>query len=211
MEQLRETSEEKNQELTRELSQEERALLTYQEMYKNNAYTDPCTIEFSTKPDPKILKKSFEYLSNRHPNLRTNFTLDNNGEPIAIINPKPNFLFEKIDLTEYSLEQAEEIITNFVFQSFDLQNGEPFRVHLVSLPNGTERMVINTHHIISDGITYVILARELKEIYQAFANDREVNLPVLEKNYSDYVSAQSNQDQKQSVKLPSYKKTYQKS
>jgi hypothetical protein len=47
-------------------------------------------------------------------------------------------------------------------------------------------LIVNMHHIVSDGWSSEIIIREFCQLYEAFSQGRESPLPELEIQYADY-------------------------
>ncbi|MEI7382526.1 condensation domain-containing protein, partial [Pectobacterium versatile] len=57
---------------------------------------------------------------------------------------------------------------------------------LLQLDDDTHVLLLTQHHIISDGWSIGILARELAALYQAAREGRDAPLPPLPVQYADY-------------------------
>ena len=60
------------------------------------------------------------------------------------------------------------------------------RATLLRLAEDDHVLVLNTHHIISDGWSLGVLSQELAALYEAFAANRPSPLPELPIQYADY-------------------------
>ena len=60
------------------------------------------------------------------------------------------------------------------------------RATLLRLAEDDHVLLLNTHHIISDGWSLGVLSQELASLYEAFAANRPSPLPELPIQYADY-------------------------
>ena len=70
--------------------------------------------------------------------------------------------------------------------SFDLALGPPIRGRLLRLGADDHVLLVTMHHIVSDGWSMGILAREFSTLYDAFRAGRPDPLPPLAIQYADY-------------------------
>ncbi|NFL97255.1 amino acid adenylation domain-containing protein, partial [Clostridium botulinum] len=142
-----------------EASSAQKRMYMLQQFDKDStAYNMPIVFELEGKVDKNKIEKTFRKLTERHDALRTYFkTLD--GQIIQKLQTDYKFQLA------YSNENGniEDIIRSFV-QAFDLEKAPLFRVELVkSKEKGY--LLIDMHHIISDGISMSILIDEFTKIY----------------------------------------------
>ncbi|MEM7134559.1 MAG: amino acid adenylation domain-containing protein [Chloroflexota bacterium] len=171
------------------------------------SYNMPAMIRLTGQLDVAALEASFRYLIERHESLRTIFgTKEDEGEPIQIIHP-PSWAAQFI-LTTISVaseEEAAQLAQQEAMTPFSLSSGPLLRVRLFQITDGvtvagscpkstcspisTEQrflLVLNMHHIISDGWSIGILMQELSEAYGAYATQQQPILPDLPIQYADF-------------------------
>jgi non-ribosomal peptide synthetase component F len=73
---------------------------------------------------------------------------------------------------------------------FDLSRGPVFRVTLVRLAQAEYRLLLNMHHIASDGWSVAILIRDLMALYAVETAGTTAALPALPIQYTDYAEWQ---------------------
>jgi FkbH-like protein len=116
------------------------------------------------------LEKAFRTLVDRHESLRTSFHWIN-GEPVQRVIINPVFNIESYDISQpgnkKSQKDLEPVLKDFL-RPFKLDRGPLFRVGLVKIrPRGNEHiLLVDMHHIISDGISMGILVREFAGLYK---------------------------------------------
>ncbi|WP_439024915.1 amino acid adenylation domain-containing protein [Bacillus halotolerans] len=139
--------------------------------------------------DPARLNAAFQKLIERHEALRTSFELYE-GEPAQRIHQTVEFTIEQIQASE---EEAETRVLDFI-QSFDLAKPPLMRAGLIELEPSRHVLVVDMHHIISDGVSVNILMKDLSRLYEGYELDP---LPV---QYKDYAVWQQSDIQKRSIK-----------
>ena len=125
--------------------------------------------------DTKKLQECFNTLINRHEALRTHFDILD-SEVVQIINDKVDF---KLDLESSNTNDLNKIYTDFV-KPFDLSKAPLFRTKLVELENNKMLLLLDMHHIISDGTSLGILLQELCDLY----NNKELKEKQID--YKDF-------------------------
>lgn len=100
-------------------------------------------------------------MAHRHEALRTVFG-KRHGRPIAIVGQAPQIAFRLLDLRNDPQPEATSARTFERDQDlrFDLERGPLTRVTLAWLPDGTSRVFVNMHHIITDLWSTATLVRE---------------------------------------------------
>ncbi|MED1944045.1 MULTISPECIES: tyrocidine non-ribosomal peptide synthetase TycB [Brevibacillus] len=121
------------------------------------------------------LEHAISSLVNRHESLRTSFHTIN-GEPVQRIHPECKLPITYMAATEDRLNQ---VITDFM-RPFDLQKAPLSRVGLVKLGERRHVLIIDMHHIISDGVSSQIILNDLAQLYQ------DKSLPEQRIQYKDF-------------------------
>ncbi|HEY2737971.1 MAG TPA: amino acid adenylation domain-containing protein, partial [Thermoanaerobaculia bacterium] len=144
------------------------------------------------------LRASLREVVRRHESLRTVFAAVD-GEPVQRIQAPaemPEILLPVIDLGGLPAGRAESELTHWVREHaerpFDLAAGPLMRSVLVRLGADEHAMLLNQHHIVSDGWSRGVLVREVVTLYGAFAAGLPSPLPELAVQYPDYAVWQRN-------------------
>lgn len=119
-------------------------------------------------PDLEKLNKSFKKVIENNEALRTYFEIQD-GELVQKIQKEVDF---NIEVEEVKNSNIEEISKDFV-RPFDLSKAPLMRVKLANLKNGKALLFIDMHHIISDGTTIKILAKEVSDLYNGKRIDKK--------------------------------------
>jgi amino acid adenylation domain-containing protein len=139
--------------------------------------------------DLKSLGSALTELVGRHESLRTTF-VTRNGEPCQQIAEPAPVMFEVVDLEhvpEADREQsAAERIREEVQRPFNLTRGPLFRPLVLRRAVDDHELVISIHHIVADGWSLGVIARELHTLYEAHAAGMVPRLPEIPVQYADF-------------------------
>lgn len=158
------------------LSSAQRRLYALNELDKNSiGYNITQVVTIKGNVDIERVKKTFNTLIERHEVLRTSFEIYD-GKLVQKINKclQANFSYKKA----YE-ENIDKIIEQFI-APFDLNKAPLFRTSLIETNSEKYYMILDIHHIISDGISISIL---MKEFIQLYNNEK---LPENKLKYVDY-------------------------
>ncbi|WEZ62239.1 plipastatin non-ribosomal peptide synthetase PpsC [Bacillus subtilis] len=139
-------------------------------------YNMPAVLELEGKLNPERMDRAFKELIKRHESLRTSFKQDAGGDPVQRIHDEAPFTLQT---TVLGARTEQEAAAAFI-KPFDLSQAPLFRAQIVKVSDERHLLLVDMHHIISDGVSVNILIREFGELY----NNR--NLPALHIQYKDY-------------------------
>ncbi|XRJ11020.1 plipastatin non-ribosomal peptide synthetase PpsC [Bacillus subtilis] len=139
-------------------------------------YNMPAVLELEGKLNPERMDRAFKELIKRHESLRTSFEQDAGGDPVQRIHDEAPFTLQT---TVLGARTEEEAAAAFI-KPFDLSQAPLFRAQIVKVSDERHLLLVDMHHIISDGVSVNILIREFGELY----NNRK--LPALRIQYKDY-------------------------
>ncbi len=159
----------------------------------SSAYNMPSPVRLTGALDVAALERSLEALIQRHESLRTTFAA-NQGEPVQVIHTVSGFRLPVVELGALPAEQREReahrLASEEGIRPFDLSRGPLFRASLLRLASDDHVLLLNAHHIVSDGWSLGVLVRELAAFYEAFAAGKTARLPHLPVQYADYAEWQ---------------------
>ncbi|HET8841222.1 MAG TPA: amino acid adenylation domain-containing protein, partial [Ktedonobacteraceae bacterium] len=171
-------------------------------------YNIPLAVRLSGPLDKHALIQSLQAIVARHETLRTTFQV-NEGTPTQLIHELPAdsstypIDFTLIDARDWAPEQRGQLTHLFIQQEasrpFDLTTGPLIRAHLLWLDDTKQVLLLTLHHIISDGWSLGVLARDLGTFYQAFHTGTSPQLPVLPIQYVDYAAWQRQRLQEETL------------
>ena len=152
------------------------------------AYNMPFGIRLSGELNRQVLSKSLNELVRRHEVLRTHFVLKDGGA-VQVIASAVEVKIEETDLRGMAEAEREGEVARYAeaeaHSGFDLGEGPLLRVKLLQLEE--EHVLLATmHHIVSDGWSLGIMAREIGQLYGAYVKGEESPLAELPVQYGDY-------------------------
>lgn len=154
-----------------------------------HAYNIPEAIRLSGPLDVAVLEQSLSEIVRRHEALRTTFAAVD-GTPVQVIAPPASVRLPVVDLAALPEEErkaeTEHLITQEVRHPFNLGQGPLFRAGLLRLREDEHVLLLNMHHIISDGWSLGVFNRELTALYDAFLSGKPSPLQDLPIQYADY-------------------------
>jgi amino acid adenylation domain-containing protein len=171
-------------------SAQRRLYILYRMEEQGIAYNMPTSWFLEGDVNKNKLENTFRQLIRRHESLRTSFHM--------IKNEMVQKIHKEVELVIGEEKSPEPIIRDFV-HPFDLARAPLLRVGLIELPQTTEHthiLMVDMHHIISDGISMGILLKEFMSLYSG----ETVNLPFIPLTYKDYAQWQSNRKNSEKLK-----------
>jgi hypothetical protein len=125
----------------------------------------------------------------RHEILRTHF-VETDGEPAQVIAPRATVDVPLLELGDVSRSGVEERIQEIVKERartpFDLARDSLVRVSVLRVADDDHVVMVNMHHIISDGWSLNVFVREAVTLYLAYLSERPSPLPPLTVQYADF-------------------------
>ncbi|WP_252513694.1 non-ribosomal peptide synthetase [Xanthomonas arboricola] len=141
--------------------------------------------------DPAALHRAMHALRDRHESLRTVFgTLDGQAVATVLAPADVDIALPVDDLRALAPAERQAALARITAQEvdahFDLAQGPLLRVRLLLLGPDTHTLLFKLHHIVADGWSLLLFARELETLYAAFCQGAEPSLPPLPIQYADY-------------------------
>jgi hypothetical protein len=153
------------------------------------AYNIPAAYQLSGPLNVPALEQSLNDIVRRHETLHTTFTAVD-GQPVQVVAPhRPRALLvvDLRGLPDADKEaRAMQLVTEDAHRPFDLAQGPLFRATLMHLAEEKYVLLLNMHHIVSDGWSTRVLNRELMALYGAFSTGTPSTLPELPIQYADF-------------------------
>ena len=152
-------------------------------------YNMPAALRMEGELDVGALERSLQEIVRRHEALRTSFSASA-GEPAQVISEDWRIELPLIDLrhlpADERMKAAEGLAGEEAARPFDLSRGPLLRCRLLRLSEQDHALVVNLHHIVSDGWSEGILIRELTALYEAYSRGEQSPLAELEVQYADF-------------------------
>ncbi|MFS0655356.1 amino acid adenylation domain-containing protein, partial [Bacillus sp. 179-C3.3 HS] len=140
------------------------------------SYHMPAVLKLEGEFDEKRFTHAVHQLVHRHEAFRTSFDFVQD-EPVQRIEEDVMLNIEKIDGNGRDIQQ----LMNDFIRPFDLEKAPLLRIGLVPVSVDVHYLLIDMHHIISDGASVSILIDELSALYRG---DELEDLPVQYKDYA---------------------------
>ena len=155
----------------------------------NPFYNCPSVLSLEGELGIEALRMTFEEVERRHEVLRTAFD-DPTGEAQQLIRPPSRRELPVVDLeglgASAARDEAERLSQKEALRPFDLQKGRLMRTALLRLAPKKHLLLATFHHIVADGWSMGVFARESAALYGAFSQGHCSPLPELPLQYADF-------------------------
>jgi len=142
---------------------------------ENESYNMTTVLKLEGAVETDKIDNIFRTLIQRHESLRISFDTLDHG-PIQRVNQQVDFHIEYQKIGEQDIDN----IVKDSIRPFNLNKAPLLRVYLVNLAENEHLLIVDMHHIISDGISTMILTREFTRLYKG----ETLLLPNIQ--YKDY-------------------------
>ncbi|RLK54869.1 non-ribosomal peptide synthetase [Actinokineospora cianjurensis] len=132
--------------------------------------------------DAAVLRVAAQALIDRHANLRACFRRRKSGEVLAPVPREVELPWRELELDE---SDWDGVLAADRAERFDLAQAPLLRVVLAKLGDDRHRLLLTYHHILLDGWSTPLLARELFQLYTAKGDASK--LPTV-RPYKDYLA-----------------------
>ena len=167
-----------------EVSSAQRRLFALNQFSKEEKnYNSPYIMLVEGKLDRNRAEQAFKKLVERHEVFRTSFEL-RNEEIVQRVHKEIKFNVEYMEIKDHDKKVIKEIIESFI-SPFDLAEAPLLRVKLVKLEEEKHILMVDMHHIISDGSSKGIILKEFGQLYKG------EELQALRIQYKDYAAWQN--------------------
>ena len=171
------------------LSYNQEQLWQLEQLHPSSVQNVTNALKFTIELDFTALEASLQEIVHRHAVLRTTFPIVN-GSPIQKITTKGTFHIPLLDLSKLPEAEkevkAKQVAAQEKQKPFDLTIEPGFKVKLIQLAETESILLLTMHHIIFDGVSFGILFRELKLLYEAYSAHKPNPLTELSIQYTDF-------------------------
>ncbi len=190
------------------LSSVQKRLYVLQQMgLEDTTYNVPMAVVLDGLLNLEGLENTFRQLIERHESLRTSFHMIGD-QPVQIVHDHVEFEIEnyqvedKVKVEEEGASRLEgtrglapsPILISSFGRPFDLSHSPLLRVGLIKEQEQKHLLMIDMHHIITDGVSMNLFLREAMELYSG------EKLSPLRLQYKDYADRQVGDRQKKAIK-----------
>ncbi len=159
----------------------------------NPLYNIPQMYRLHGTLNQDALEKAINEIVRRHEALRTTFR-SLGGHLVQIITPQLHIPLNLVAVDSIDSEEREakvrQIAKENALQPFDLAKGPLLRATLLVLEEHKHVLLLTLHHIVGDGWSGNLLARELVTLYEAFSRNLPSPLSELTIQYADFAQWQ---------------------
>jgi len=151
---------------------------------ESTAYNIPHMLLLEGKVNPGMLKRAFTKIIKRHESLRTSF-LGINEVPVQFIHSEVEFEIEHYEVNPglpLSSGPAGETVKRFI-RPFDLSQAPLLRVGLLKTGESRHILMVDMHHIISDGLS---TGNFIKELTTFYTGQEPLTLRIQYKDYAEW-------------------------
>ncbi|WP_409363512.1 amino acid adenylation domain-containing protein [Bradyrhizobium liaoningense] len=138
--------------------------------------------------DVEALRASVSAVCARHDVLRSTFT-ERHGEPVQRLR-RMTPRFERIKLRPAPADKGPAIVRReaqkLAQHRFDLEREPPLKVTLLAFDSNNHALVVNIHHIVTDGWSQKLFWEELAAHYAAARGTGAAALPAQNFHYRDF-------------------------
>ncbi|MGW2952503.1 non-ribosomal peptide synthase/polyketide synthase, partial [Streptomyces eurythermus] len=168
------------------------------------AYTTLSVLRLHGALDTGALRTALDGLVARHGALRTTFA-EHDGQARQFVHPPRPVDLPVDDLADGAALDA--LLDREAATPFDLATGPLLRARLARLAADEHVLVLAVHHIVTDGWSGGVLARDLGELYTAALEGRRPDLPGLPVRYADYAAWQRARTERAESDLDYWRRT----
>jgi len=155
----------------------------------NTFYNVATALRLTGSLDIAALEQTFNEIVHRHEALRTTFRMLEE-QLVQVIASTLTLPLTVVDLRHLPPTEQEAEIRRLAIHErsrpFNLSQDPLLRVMLLQLDSSEHVLLLNLHHIVSDGWSIGVLIRELGTLYTAFTNNQPSPLPELPIQYADF-------------------------
>ncbi|MGB5980470.1 MAG: amino acid adenylation domain-containing protein [Cyclobacteriaceae bacterium] len=154
----------------------------------STAYNSSQIVRIEGEINKEKLESTFRKLIERHEGLRTSFKILD-GVPVQVINEKVPFEVKALHTDQANLKsKVYELI-----KPFDLGSAPLFRAGLIVSDADDQILVVDMHHIITDGVSHTVLMNDFMALY------KDEDLPELRLQYRDYAEWQQSEQYRKDI------------
>ena len=151
------------------------------------AYNIPLARRIQGALNIDALKKALGDVTLRHATLRSSFSAQD-GAALIKQTAASKFFFQQVSAANE--REATQLADEETRRQFNLSDEPLLRALLISLAVNDHILVLNVHHIVSDGWSVGVLLKDLSEAYAGAVAGREPSWKTLAASYADYAEWQ---------------------
>ncbi len=151
-----------------------------------NYYNQSLLLEFKRNINRNLLEQTFDKIIEHHDGLRMNF---NPKSRLMYFNNE--YLNQPFEVDEYFINHKDEIesLGIKIKSKFDITNTLLIKAAIIRQNGKADRLLITSHHLVIDGLSWRILLEDLYTIYLNLEKKRTFYLPQKTANLIDWQNA----------------------
>jgi amino acid adenylation domain-containing protein len=147
------------------------------------AYNEAVGARIRAPLDAFALERALQEIVRRHAALRTSFAVQD-GVPVQVVAEDVVLELQRIDAA--GEEELRLIAAELTAAPFDLERAPLVRAVLIRVATDDQVLQLVFHHNVCDGLSHVVVFRELGALYRAYSRGEERHLPETALQYSDF-------------------------
>jgi amino acid adenylation domain-containing protein len=153
------------------------------------AYNAPGAYQLEGPLDLDVLSRAMTALTERHDILRTTYDVVD-GKPMQTVGPVEAVQINVIDLRHLPPDErqveSQRLLKEESRHRFDLVHGPMMRPTVMQLGTDENILMLNMHHIATDGYSRTAIYRDLSVLYECLSEGLPSPLEPLKIQYTDY-------------------------
>ena len=166
---------------------QKRFYILHQMETASTTFNMPLAVKLEGNIKPEWVEMAFKELIQRHESLRTSFHVVGN-EPAQRIHRHVKFKIELLEKKDQGIGNNESVWASFI-RPFDLTQAPLLRVRLIKEAEEIYLLMVDIHHIVSDGTSHHILLNDFRMLYRG-EKDRLPELPFQYRDFADWQNYQ---------------------
>ncbi|WP_444997366.1 non-ribosomal peptide synthase/polyketide synthase [Aliikangiella sp. IMCC44359] len=162
----------------------------------SSQYNMPMAIRLKGTLNKVALSSALNHIVARHEVLRTVYAKSSDGQATQVILKNVSLNIDEKDISQLDKVSKEaelqKLIQQDIDKPFNLSNDLMLRAVLITVSKTEYVLLINMHHIASDGWSVAIMIKEFVALYESFYKGEMVQLPTLNIQYADFSNWQRN-------------------
>ncbi|HEX6039981.1 non-ribosomal peptide synthetase, partial [Longimicrobium sp.] len=157
------------------------------------AYNMPAALRIRDALSPEYVGRAINDVVRRHGALRTRFE-QRGDESVQVVEPYQPVPVPIDDLAHLSPSEREAALLRIANDDagapFDLERGPPFRARVVRMGPADVAILVNVHHIVSDGWSMDVFWRELTAFVISYEDGSPPRVPPLSISFGQHARRQ---------------------
>lgn len=155
----------------------------------NLAYNYQASLRFHGRLDLAALEKTMSEIVRRHEIYRTTFH-EMEGAPFQVIHEPWVVKIPLVDLSnlphDQQITEAGRLLASYYEEVFSIEKMPLIKWRLLKFSDEEHLLVHLEHHLVHDGLSFVVLMREIRTLYTGFIVGRTSSLDELPIQFADY-------------------------